>query len=141
MDPAATAYLDQVRAAIQEHGWVIQATTIKSESGPPALLSYTAGMTAVGLPELMVLDSPTPWHSATTLNAAGQVHHGRPGGIPIPSMLLINGTLYAVTEMTPDIARCARVAQAIYGPAVRLLMLATAQNLKEAFDAETDPHH
>lgn len=109
MNPAATAYLDQVRATIAEHGWVVQATSVPDQSGPPALLSYTVGMASHGLPELMVMDPPTPWAAATVLNTAGHIHRSRPGGLPAPSVLAINDTLYAVTEMTADIAeQCAK---------------------------------
>ncbi len=78
------------------------------------------------------MDPPTPWHALNILNAACHVHRARPGGIPTSSVIVIDGTPYAVAEMPPDLAACIRVARAIYGPDVRVFMLITQENVEEA---------
>ncbi len=81
-------YLDLCRVMIQEHGWMIQFVEGNRRRAPCA---YTAGLTAHGLPELVVTGLCThqahdllqgvaesavgeePWQSATVVVGAGKL--------------------------------------------------------------------
>jgi hypothetical protein len=66
------AYLDQCRAVIAEHGWMIQGVfATETSPGPP--FAYTVGLTAAGLPELIITGLPHDLAPAI-LNNAAQSH-------------------------------------------------------------------
>jgi hypothetical protein len=67
-DPvAATAYLDQVRATIRDHGWIIQGV-IDDETGGG--YAYTVGLTPHQHPELLIRGLPLP-RAHSILNQLG----------------------------------------------------------------------
>lgn len=137
-NPRVDAYLDQVRAGIVDHGWMIQAVAVPNQTGDTdGLIAYTVGMTSRGLPELLVMDTPTPWHAATLLNQAGHIHTAQPGGIRPRSVVLIGETRYAVAEMPLELAEFLRTAHAIYGPQIRVLMLISERNFTDAQETQS----
>lgn len=56
MEAATSAYTDQVRASIRQHGWA--ALDIPAPDGDTTWV-YTAGLTEIGLPELVMVDVPS----------------------------------------------------------------------------------
>lgn len=66
------AYLDQVRAIIAEHGWMVQG--VGADDSQPQF-AYTSGLTARDLPELLVVGLPIPLMQQM-LNRAAALHCG-----------------------------------------------------------------
>lgn len=74
-----TGYLDQVRAVIAEHGWLVQ--SVFPEAGDPGpLFAYTVGLTACGRAELLVAGLEPGTAQALLNDAAGRAEpftHGQ----------------------------------------------------------------
>jgi uncharacterized protein DUF4262 len=69
------AFLDQCRATIAEHGWMVQGVFPTAESvarGETLTFAYTAGLTARGLPEMILVGLPLDG-AADLLNDAAKI--------------------------------------------------------------------
>lgn len=71
-DNQLNAYLDQLRAGVAEHGWMIQGVFPASADDPPAF-AYTVGLHPAHRAELVISGLPAEL-SAQILNAAAKKH-------------------------------------------------------------------
>jgi hypothetical protein len=132
-EAAIAGYLDQVRAAIDEHGWIIQGTVLPSPPETvPTLIAYTVGLTAHDRPELFMMDEPNQWHVAAVLNNVARRHIDTPAGFEHMSRIVVDNQWYTAAEMPPHIVKIMVVARQIYGENIRGLMLISADNFKTA---------
>lgn len=124
-NPGATTaeYLDFVRGLIDRHGWAVQGVE-GDRIRPP--WAYTVGLTAFGLPELVVTGMPHG-RSANLLNGVADhiTHADLPG--PGDRVALDGGPDVEFVALTQADAHL-YVAVAFYGPDVRGLQIAWADD-------------
>ncbi len=72
IDDRLNTYLTEVRDLIAEHGWMVQGV-FPTETSPGAPFAYTIGLTAAGLPELVIAGLPAETAGAI-LNTAARHH-------------------------------------------------------------------
>jgi hypothetical protein len=72
MDDRLRAYLDHARQVIAKHGWMVQGV-FPTEAVPGVPFAYTIGLSAAGLPELVIAGLPAE-NAAVILNAAARTH-------------------------------------------------------------------
>nr|WP_167108288.1 DUF4262 domain-containing protein [Mycobacterium sp. DL592] len=102
-------YLDVIRAKIDKRGWAVQYV-----EDPKMPFAYTAGMTAYGLPELL-MTNVSPARAARTLNGSAQRQLDGLELSPGLQFVLPGGPLAEVVEVDhPDVHLPAAVA--IFGP-------------------------
>ncbi|WP_353612212.1 DUF4262 domain-containing protein [Mycobacterium sp. M26] len=102
-------YLDVVRAKIDKRGWAVQYV-----EDPRMPFAYTAGMTAYGLPELL-MTNVSPARAARVLNGSAQRLLDGMTLAPGQQVRLPGGPLAEVVEVDhPDVHL--PVAVAIHGP-------------------------
>lgn len=79
-DPAMAlrmlAHLDKIKGVIEEHGWMVQAV-FPTENEPGVPFAYTVGLTAKGLPELVIAGLPHQV-AGDLLNTAAQASLDKP---------------------------------------------------------------
>ncbi len=114
--PQATLqdYLGHLRSIIGTHGWAVQAVR-RERLRPP--LAYTVGLTAAGLPELVVTGMPAA-RAAGLLNTVAS--HALHAAMPEPGerIPLISGPLIEIVEVDLPSAHLLMAAE-LYGPGVR----------------------
>lgn len=80
IDAHMQAYLQTCRETIARHGWMIQGV-FPTEEGPGTAFAYTVGLTAAGLPELVISGLPmdlaaTLLNDAARISLATEIKHG-----------------------------------------------------------------
>ncbi len=116
-------YLEHVRGLITDHGWAVQGVE-RDRARPP--WAYTVGLTAHGRPELVVTGLPLDRAAGLLNDVASHVLHAGPPrpGEQIP---LRGGPVIEFVEVTVPNAHL-RVAVELYGPGIRALQLAHADD-------------
>ncbi|BBZ78736.1 hypothetical protein MANY_40730 [Mycolicibacterium anyangense] len=111
-------YLDVVRGKIDKRGWAVQ--YVEDLRMP---FAYTAGMTAYGLPELL-MTNVSPARAARVLNRSAQLQLAGRALSPGQQLRLPDGPLAEIVEVDhPEVHL--PVAVAIHGP-IRALQLVWA---------------
>lgn len=120
-DQGSASQLEQVGRLIERHGWAVQ----YAPGGPGhAPYAYTAGLTAIGLPELVVTGLPAARSTALLDQAAGRL---RAGARPAPGSVLVlrDGVEVEVVRLADPHARLP-VAAELFGRGVRAVQLVWA---------------
>lgn len=120
-DHGSASHLEQVGRLIDRHGWAVQYVETGRAQAPYA---YSVGLTAVGLPELVVTGL-RPARAATLLNqAASRLRAGVP---PVPgSVLVLRGGMQVEVVRLAEPDAHLPVAAELFGCAVRAVQLVWA---------------
>jgi Domain of unknown function (DUF4262) len=116
-------YLDHMRDTIRNCGWAVQAVE-RYRVRPP--WAYTVGLTAAGLPELVVTGVPARRAAELLNDVAAHVAHG---GAPAPGeqFVLEEGPPIEIVELTEPAAHLF-VATELYGKGISALQLVHADD-------------
>jgi uncharacterized protein DUF4262 len=116
-------FLDQCRATIVEHGWMVQGVFPTTESvarGETLTFAYTVGLTAKGLPEMILVGLPLDG-AADWLNDAARQAVER-GAVELDTD--VDGIIAGVSvRFTATTTAPLSVARRLYGAGVRAVQM------------------
>ena len=124
--PRATRseYLNHMLDLVAQYGWAVQAV---SRDGLHPPWAYTVGLTAAGLPELVVSGMPVRRAQDLLNDVASHVVHSGVALMPGQQVPLVGGPTIEIVELSESTARLVTAVD-IYGLGIRALQLVHADD-------------
>ncbi len=122
-EASASDYLDYMRGVIADFGWAVQGVE-RDRIHPP--WAYTAGLTALGKPELVVTGMPLSRATMLLNDVAAHVAHAA-APAPGEQIPLEGGPLIEIVEVAEPTAHLL-LAVDLYGPVVQALQVVHADD-------------